>query len=354
MVRVVSFFAGVVGGLALPGDEEIAGEIQAFLNGTVTACDLPECNKPNKKFEQIMNTQPGYQWGDAGGYCGSFSTQRAAMAKGAWISQQQVRDHTQPGGGNDNEILDTNIEMALTNLKLKFEAFDFRHEATPHVDKIRKFMKKEMAAGNVMIMMIQKAGHRFPLYHMKEPSGFYDHIVPFVGIMSDHPLTDEQFYDDDYIVHYTDHSVYPYYRSMKSLVGEYHGSSSCPSTSGDSQYVCLNPTYGYGWAVQGFEDEKDGLPVSLTVDPWESEPDTRRGQSPTPLTGTLHIEGLNAGSKYAVYRWDSVEAAFDYTRPTSVHRFTASSATETYTDPKTFSSSGTTYYRCIVDSDVVV
>jgi len=305
--------------------------------------------------EQIMNTQPGYQWNDAGGYCGSFATQRAAMAKGAWISQQQVRDHTQPGGGNDNEILDTNIDLAWTNLKLKYESFDFKHESLPQLDGIRTFMKKQLASGNVVVMMIMKSGHKFPVYSdMTEPSGFYDHVVPFVGIMSDHPLTDEQFYDDDYIVHYTDHSVYPYYRSMDSLIGTYDGRSACPSTSGDPQYVCLHPQYGFGWALQGFQDEKDGLPLSLTVDPWEQEPDTREHKSPTQLTGTLHIEGLTAGTKYAVYRWDSVEAAFDYSNPTSVHRFVASAPTETFTDSQTFISSGTTYYRCILDSDVIV
>lgn len=356
MVRVAATIAFLAGALAMPGDDEIADEIAAFLNGTAqtTSCTNPECYKPNKKYEQIMNTQPGYQWNDAGGYCGSFATQRAAMAKGAWISQQQVRDHTQPGGGNDNEILDTNIDLAWTNLKLKYESFDYMHEATPQLDGIRTFLKKQLSAGNVVVMMIQKAGHRFPIYGMPEPSGFYDHIVPFVGVLSDHSLLDEQFHDDDYIVHYTDHSVYPYYRSMDSLVGEYNGQSSCPSTSGDSQYVCLNPQYGFGWALQGFADSKDGLPLSLTVDPFESEPDTRESQSPTQLTGTLHINDLTAGQNYAVYRWDSVEAAFDYSRPTSVHRFTASGAVQTYSDPQTFSSSGTTYYRCIVDSDLVV
>lgn len=357
MVRVATFAACVVAAVALPGDDEIAEEIAAFLNGTAKAgaCTLPECSKPSKKYEQIMNTQPGYQWNDAGGYCGSFATQRAAMAKGAWISQQQVRDHTSPGGGNDNEILDTNIDQAWQNLKLKYESFDFRHEATPQIDKIRTFMKGQLAAGNVVVMMIMKAGHRFPVYSdMTEPSGFFDHIVPFTGVLSDHPLTDQQFYDDDYIVHYTDHSVYPYYRSMESLVGAYNGESSCPSTSGDAQYICLHPKYGFGWALQGFEDARDGLPLSLTVDPWQSEPDTREHSSPTELTGTLHIEGLTAGEKYAVYRWDSVEAAFDYTKPTTVHQFTASGATETYTDPKTFVSSGTTYYRCVVDSNVIV
>lgn len=42
---------------------------------------------------------------DAGGFCGSWSIQRAVMAKGAWISQQQVRNHTVAGGGHDEESL---------------------------------------------------------------------------------------------------------------------------------------------------------------------------------------------------------------------------------------------------------
>ena len=83
--------------------------------------------------------------------------------------------------------------------------------------------------------------------------------------------------------------------------------------------MCLNPTYGYGWALTGFEDAKEGLPLSLTVEPWQSEPDTRRGASPTQLTGTVHISGLRAGGTYALYRWDSVDAAFDYARATSIH-----------------------------------
>merc|ERR1719253_1399100 len=218
-------------------------------------------------------------------------------------------------------------------------------------------MKSELAAGNVVVMMIQKAGHRFPIYGLPEPSGFYDHVVPFVGVMSDHDLSDEQFYDDDYILHYTDHSVYPYYRSMKSLVGAYNSfsGSSCPSTSGDAQYICLNPKYAYGWAMQGFEDEKVGMPLSLTVDPWQSEPDTRSRQSPTQLTGTVHVEGLTAGAKYTLYRWDSVDAAFNYNDASAItHEFTASGATYKYQDPKTFSSSGTTYYRCIPATASVV
>ena len=51
-----------------------------------------------------------------------------------------------------------------------------------------------------------------------------------------------------------------------------------------------------------------------------------------------------------MYRWDDVESAFDYTRPASVHRFTASGPSLNYTDTTTIISNGTTYYRCVDDS----
>merc|ERR1719329_495496 len=82
------------------------------------------CTKQDMKYEKIIPSQPGFQWDDAGGDCGSWAVQRATLTKGAWISQQQVRDHTVPGGGHDNEILSTNIVTALKNLHLDFEGFD--------------------------------------------------------------------------------------------------------------------------------------------------------------------------------------------------------------------------------------
>ena len=88
-----------------------------------TLCAAGLCERPALAYEWAADVQPGYQWGDAGGYCGSFATQRAAMAKGAWISQQQVRDHTTHAPGapasHDNEILSSNIDEALRRLKLR-------------------------------------------------------------------------------------------------------------------------------------------------------------------------------------------------------------------------------------------
>jgi len=331
---------------ALPGDT-------AHFPSSTESCSDGICTKPTKKYEMILNTKPGQQWNDAGGYCGSWSIQRAAMAKGAWISQQQVRDHTVAGGGNDEEILETNIDLALANLKLKAEAWDYKNMPIPQYDAFRKWIKKQLAAGNPLVMMIMLPLGTYPVYPGL-PYGLYSHIEPFVGVMSDHPLSDDTLYEDDYIVHYNDNGLQTYYRAMSSLLGTFEEDqgfnfADCPDATGGSM-MCLHPQYGFGWAVTDLNDARKGLPLSLVVEPSESEPDLRAGESPSELKGTISVQGLEPGEKYAVYRWDSVESAFDYTNPTSVYRFSASQSEQSFTDKKTISSDGTTYYRCIVDA----
>lgn len=338
---------------ALPGDPEILERIRNYKEGNALfPCTAKECTKPKKMYERISNAQPGVQWGDAGGYCGSWSIQRATMAKGAWISQQQVRNHTVAGGGHDEEILETNIDLALKNLKIKAEAFDYKSTPTPQVNSYRKWIKKQLVDGNTLVWMIMLTGGHYPVYSGL-PYGLYSHVEPVVGIMSDHPLTDEEVYDDDVVVHYTDADTHSYYRTMASLPGDYFFFARCPGNDYVG-YPCINKERGFGWAIQGFLDERTGFPLSLTIDKWQSEPDIRSGEKATDLTGTVTVTGLTAGSKYGIFRWDSVASAFDYSRPHSVYHFTASKSTEVYTDPATFSSDGTTYYRCVEASEAVV
>merc|ERR1712039_1096846 len=94
-------------------------------------------------------------------------------------------------------------------------------------------------------------------------------------------------------------------------------------------------------------DKQEGLPLSLSIDPWRQEPDTRTGSSPIDITGTLTIAGTTAGSKYDIYRWDSVSDAFTYTDRYKITTFTATNDTFVFQDPQTFSSDSATYYRCV-------
>ena len=102
---------------ALPSSTEV--KMPHWVNESVV-CETGLCEKPAMKYEKIADVQPGIQWMDAGGYCGSWASQRAVLSLGAWISQQVVRDHTENCGGHDTEILSCNIAEAWTNLKIDF------------------------------------------------------------------------------------------------------------------------------------------------------------------------------------------------------------------------------------------
>ena len=156
-------------------------------------CEGGLCNNVGDfPYERILPAQPGFQWDDAGGYCGSWATQRAALTKGAWISQQQVRDHTSPGGGHDNEILSTNIEEAFKNLKISFEGFDYVNTPRPQQSAYAKWIKKHLVDGNAITWMIMWSGQQYPIYNLKAPAGMYGHVEPVIGIQSSHPLNDTE------------------------------------------------------------------------------------------------------------------------------------------------------------------
>jgi hypothetical protein len=122
-------------------------------------------------YELINAVQAGYQWNDAGGYCGSWASQRAFMSIGAWVSQQQVRDHTEACGGHDEEILSCNIDEAWVNLKIDYERFDFETEAVPQTDAYFKWLKAQLAHGRVVSWMIMWNNETFPIYNLTAPAG---------------------------------------------------------------------------------------------------------------------------------------------------------------------------------------
>ena len=306
------------------------------------------CTKQDYPFERILDVQAGYQWDDAGGYCGSWATQRAVLAKGAWISQQQVRDHTTPCGGHDSEILSCNIEEAYKNLKLLYEAFDYHTTPLPQQAEFFKWLKQQLVAGNAVAWMIMWSGQEYPIYNLKPPAGMYGHVEPVIGIQSNHPLNDTKVYDDDVVVHLTDGGTSAVHRVMTTLPCKWAGVGR-KADCGLMYRYGIGP-YGFGYAVHGFNgSEPAARPAFLHVEPFVREPDTRSGQSPIQLKGTLTISELEAHQEYDIYRWDSVEDAFTYSSQFVSTSFSqkAGATTFVYEDEKSFASNGTTYYSCV-------
>jgi len=307
-------------------------------------CNDGLCDKADMPYERIQDVQAGYQWNDAGGYCGSWSIQRAALAKGAYISQQQVRDHTSPGGGHDNEILSTNIVEALDNLKLSYEGFDFQNEAMPQMPTYYKWLKKQLVAGNAVAWMIQWSGQKYPIYNLEPPAGMYGHVEPVIGIQSNHPLNDTNVYDDDVVVHLTDNGLSTVHRPLTSMIGKWGGLNKA-ADCGTYRY-CMGP-WGFGWAIKGFVNNRHSQPAVLHLSPWQSEPDTRSGKAVIAIKGTLTVSDLAVGGSYNIYRWDSAHDAFTYTNDFLSTSFQATNSSFVYEDPRSFQSDSTTYYGCV-------
>jgi hypothetical protein len=306
------------------------------------------CEKPDMKYERIADIQPGYQWDDAGGYCGSWASQRAILSKGAWISQQAVRDHTVNCGGHDEEILSCNIDEALTNLKISYEGFDYKDTPLPQTTEYAMWLKKQLVAGHTVAWMIMWSGQTYPIYNLTPPAGMYGHVEPVIGIQSNHPLNDTTVYTDDVVVHYTDGGVKAVYRPISTLPGKWAGVGT-KADCGDYHY-CISYPYGFGWAVKGFApdpNEARAVSASLKIHPWMREPDTRSGEKPEALKGTLTATGLTKGASYDIYRWDTVGEALTYQDKYKKASFTATSDTYIYKDDKSFESDGTTYYRVV-------
>lgn len=302
------------------------------------------CAKPDLKYETIITGQPGFQWNDHGGYCGSWSIQRSSLTRGAYISQGQVRNHTVAGGGNDNEILSTNIEEAFRQLHIDAEGFDYMNNTAPMQDVYFKWLKRQLVAGNPVTWMIMWSGQSYPIYGLTPPAGLYGHVEPVLGYMSNHDLNDEEVYDDDVVVHFTDGGMNTVYRNVKSLAGSWTG----PVGKADchSYRYCIGPT-SFGWAIKDFKDTKDGaVAASLHIDPSRSEPDVRTGARPNRIKGTLTVTGATPDEHYNIFRWDTVEEAFSYENGYIVKQFVAPQNGEfVWEDPNTFSSAGNTYYR---------
>ena len=341
-------------------------------------CAHDRCKRPDYKYELIADIQPGYQWNDAGGYCGSWASQRAILGIGAWISQQAVRDHTEGCGGHDEEILSCNIEEAWTNLKIDYEAFDYKRTEVPQTAAYFMWLKQQLVAGNIVAWMIMWDTQTYPIYNLTAPEGMYGHVEPVIGILSNHPLDDATVYDDDMVAHYTDGGVKTVYRVSDSSKCAYFSRVSLqeyiilhnflssprqlistlpcswdgegqPADCGDYSYGIGDP-YGFGWAAKGFTPDikqASAAPAFLHIQPWLSEPDTRSGEEPEALLGTLTATHLTEGVVYDIFRWDTVGEAFTYQDKYRKTNFTATSDKFVYIDSESFQSDGTTYYRVV-------
>merc|ERR1712151_1264215 len=135
-------------------------------------------------------------------------------------------------------------------------------------------------AGNPVIWMIMFSGNSYPdagYEYDNKTNGIYGHIEPVVGILSNHPLSDETVHDDDVFAYFDDASKTTYYVSPAKVPGKcsFGGRKTCRASCPTGFFgQCVWNQRGYLWSLQDLSDEHDSVPLALSISPWASEPYT--------------------------------------------------------------------------------
>jgi hypothetical protein len=305
-----------------------ADAADAGSTGTLDA-GTPEASGPSPRQ---LDIPPRIQWPNANGYCGETSIQSIALYYGTWVSQQLAR--TLAGG---EVLIGTNSPQVLQALNFTFTQWD-NTGMQPQFQGFMVWLKSNLAIG-------------YPAYFgayltdgNNDPD--YDHIMPATGIA----YTNLSAYDPSDVLTYNDNFGDQIVRPASQLSAT-RASCSYNSTQGG----CIPQGVDYGIAVTGVVDPQHvTLPVSLSV-PTSSEPNVSQGASAAQLTGTVTVTGLTSGVMYSLFRYDdytkvpSAASAADYASSSFTHRtdFTATGSAWTLVDPNTFTSDGSSTYRCV-------
>ena len=135
--------------------------LSSFLVSAVSGCVVPGiCVPPNTEYSRVISgPTPGQQWNIEGGFCGAFSVQHAALAFGAWISQDLVRksNRNQPGPHHMHgdttvgfEVMPSNVAYTANALRLTYLEWD-SSQAPPQAPTYKRWLKKNLAAGHPVV-----------------------------------------------------------------------------------------------------------------------------------------------------------------------------------------------------------
>ena len=179
--------------------------------------------------------------------------------------------------------------------------WDYATQPKPQAKAFKSWLKKHLVQGApVMWAPMEKGAYPHQPYGANSTpgGGAFDHHEPIIGIGSNHNFSDGTVYDDDWLLHYSNQDLMPYYRSFSSLEEGLHMTGNCANAStsypNKEAFPCFYDQVTYGLAVYGLVLEAPTLPVQIDVD-HASEPNVRSSQKPVPFKATVTVSGLTAG-----------------------------------------------------------
>lgn len=259
-----------------------------------------------------------YQWNHNYGYCGEVSMISAGLYYGQYLSQYDARAAASNAPQNEARsqlLLGVNDIRAAEHMHLAATRWDdpSRNEA----DRFLAWVKEHVALGQPVAIGIYMNQFRF--YHNRNPwagSPQYDHIVPVVGVGSDH-LGEKGMYSPNDEVTFSDngewgslhHAQYFFTYRFEDFT-KTRREANAPN---GPIYSLASKAPDFGIAVTGVIDrDHETIPVRVATNLNYELPQIAEGSSgrprPEPLALTVTVSGMKAGAVYNLYRYNQLNA----------------------------------------------
>lgn len=261
------------------------------------------------------NIPPRFQWDSNNGYCGEVSLISAGLYYGQYVSQYDARTLATNKPQNSSELLIGKNDQTAAK-KMHLNAVEWNTAGEQSTNQFLAWIKKNVVKGYPVAIGIYTNEYRF--YGDPDPTAGdteYDHIVPVIGIGSNHSLTDPNYYADD-VIYFSDNGLWgdasnPPYNFNYSF-NAFQGSRKQANARRGAVYTLSNSGSNYGIAITGVMDlNHDTLPVRLDTDVDDESPEIRDGSNtrpaPMPLTLTITISNLIPNVLYYLYRYNNLE-----------------------------------------------
>ena len=300
-----------------------------------------------------LEIPPRFQWSANFGYCGETALISAGLYYGQYISQYDARaiasNNKKQSLQTSQLLLGVNDSAAATALHLK--TIKWRGTGS---NNFLSWVKSNIALSYPVIIGVYANTSFFSGKGEEE----YDHIVPVIGIGSNHGWSDVSYHADDTIT-FSDNGLKgddtptgsPYIFTYS--FGEFQKNRAQADIKGASEYSLANTAANYGIAVTGVADAyNETVPVRLRTSVNHETPAMVDGGSTRPagssLSLTINVSNLAPGVVYKLYRYNNVASV-----PDGSFNANASRASRTWTiniaSGSTFSTSET-----IASSDVAI
>lgn len=304
------------------------------------------------------------------GYCGEVSLIVAGLHYGQYLSQydSRIASCDNKSQAKCEMLLGINDEKAATAMHLQSIEYGTLKERSS--EDFLVWVKQQVLAGYPVVIGVFMNYYEF--YHISAANAGdadYDHIVPVIGIRSNHPFdatdTDKlkssasTYYADDEII-FSDNGLYglpsnpPYI--FNYTFASFQKSRADANKKGGDIYSLPNTASNYGIVITGLmDDNKETFPVRVDTNVNYEKPEIVEGDTTRPkpmeIILTVTVSGLTPNQSYSLYRYNDLSKipTNSFTKQAAnayeSWKFTATSTT--YTMTKTIQSNEIVAFRCV-------